>query len=338
MTTSDRCHQRGGCARDSSRGRRDGAELPSGSVLVELDVTTRGDGGSSSVPVVWFEPGALAESLQRGRCRARRRHVRRRFFRAGGGHPEPYRGRRPARRAAGHGGRRSPVPSTRWPRRSSATADGSDTSASAHGEPGCPGRRLTRDDVDAGHLGRRWTDRGTRRRLWRRPPRGPEHCLHRPVGAVADPAGEAELDGVAPARLAEPHALDAAADDDAVADALGHRVESDGAIRPSCRIAPVTTPQSRVISLGSMMPLPLVSVAPAGEERSSSAAHVSSSTAPSDGEFLVGLERPHGVEGLVAEQAVDGADARTRASAAPTAGRRSPGRRRSARAGTHRSR
>ena len=62
-----------------------------------------------------------------------------------------------------------------------------------------------------------------------------EHRLDRAVGAVAHPAGESELDGVTPARLAEPHALHATAHDDAVADALGHLTA-----RPSgrCRIAP----------------------------------------------------------------------------------------------------
>jgi single-strand DNA-binding protein len=58
-------------------------ELPSGSVLVELDVTTRGDGGSSSVPVAWFDPGALAESLQQGDAVVVVGYVRRRFFRSG---------------------------------------------------------------------------------------------------------------------------------------------------------------------------------------------------------------------------------------------------------------
>jgi single-strand DNA-binding protein len=58
-------------------------ELPSGSVLVELDVTTRGDGGSSSVPVAWFDPGALAESLRQGDAVVVVGYVRRRFFRSG---------------------------------------------------------------------------------------------------------------------------------------------------------------------------------------------------------------------------------------------------------------
>jgi single-strand DNA-binding protein len=58
-------------------------QLPSGSVLVEFDVTTRGDGGASSVPVAWFEPGALAETMQQGDVLLVVGHVRRRFFRSG---------------------------------------------------------------------------------------------------------------------------------------------------------------------------------------------------------------------------------------------------------------
>jgi single-strand DNA-binding protein len=53
-------------------------------VLVELDVTTRGEGGSSSVPVAWFDPGPLADSLQQGDGVVVVGHVRRRFFRSGG--------------------------------------------------------------------------------------------------------------------------------------------------------------------------------------------------------------------------------------------------------------
>ena len=33
-------------------------ELPSGSVLVQFDVTTRDEGGAQPVPVAWFEPAA----------------------------------------------------------------------------------------------------------------------------------------------------------------------------------------------------------------------------------------------------------------------------------------
>ncbi|HET9548017.1 MAG TPA: hypothetical protein VFO97_09290 [Desertimonas sp.] len=56
--------------------------LPSGSVLVELDVTTRGETGSASVPVAWFEPGSLADALHEGDPVVVVGHVRRRFFRA----------------------------------------------------------------------------------------------------------------------------------------------------------------------------------------------------------------------------------------------------------------
>jgi hypothetical protein len=57
-------------------------QLPSGGTLVELDVTTRGDGGTSTVPVSWFEPGALVDSLQQGDAVLVVGYVRRRFFRA----------------------------------------------------------------------------------------------------------------------------------------------------------------------------------------------------------------------------------------------------------------
>ena len=56
-------------------------ELPSGSVLVELDVTTRGERGSWSVPVAWFDPDPLADSLQEGDAVVVLGYVRRRFFR-----------------------------------------------------------------------------------------------------------------------------------------------------------------------------------------------------------------------------------------------------------------
>jgi single-strand DNA-binding protein len=58
-------------------------DLPSGSVLVELDVTTRGAGGSRSVPVAWFDPGNEADGLQAGDEVLVVGHVRRRFFRSG---------------------------------------------------------------------------------------------------------------------------------------------------------------------------------------------------------------------------------------------------------------
>ena len=55
-------------------------DLPSGTTLLQLEVTTRGDGGLLSVPVVWFEPthdfAPADEVTVLG-------HVRRRFYRAG---------------------------------------------------------------------------------------------------------------------------------------------------------------------------------------------------------------------------------------------------------------
>jgi single-strand DNA-binding protein len=59
-------------------------ELPSGSVLVEFDVTTRGDSGTGSVPIAWFDPGSAADGLAAGSGVVVAGHVRRRFFRAGG--------------------------------------------------------------------------------------------------------------------------------------------------------------------------------------------------------------------------------------------------------------
>jgi hypothetical protein len=70
------------------RGQLSGAprrrQLSSGSVLVEFDVTTRDGDGASSVPVVWFDPGALAETLQQGSAVLVVGFVRRRFFRSAG--------------------------------------------------------------------------------------------------------------------------------------------------------------------------------------------------------------------------------------------------------------
>jgi single-strand DNA-binding protein len=59
-------------------------QLPSGDDLVEFDVTTRGESGTGSVPVAWFEPGVAADDLDAGTAVAVAGHVRRRFFRAGG--------------------------------------------------------------------------------------------------------------------------------------------------------------------------------------------------------------------------------------------------------------
>lgn len=58
--------------------------LPSGDDLVEFDVTTRGDAGTASVPVSWFDAGGAADDLVSGKPVAVAGHVRRRFFRAGG--------------------------------------------------------------------------------------------------------------------------------------------------------------------------------------------------------------------------------------------------------------
>jgi single-strand DNA-binding protein len=59
-------------------------ELPSGSVLVELDVTTRGESGSCTVPIAWFDPDAVADSLEQDEPVVVVGYVRRRFFRSGG--------------------------------------------------------------------------------------------------------------------------------------------------------------------------------------------------------------------------------------------------------------
>jgi single-strand DNA-binding protein len=56
-------------------------DLPSGTTLLQLEVTTPGDGALLSVPVVWFEPtrdfAPADEVTVLG-------HVRRRFYRTGG--------------------------------------------------------------------------------------------------------------------------------------------------------------------------------------------------------------------------------------------------------------
>ncbi len=59
-------------------------QLPSGDDLVEFDVTTRGDSGTATVPVAWFDAGSAADGLVAGTTVAVAGHVRRRFFRAGG--------------------------------------------------------------------------------------------------------------------------------------------------------------------------------------------------------------------------------------------------------------
>lgn len=65
--------------------------LPSGDVLVEFDVTTRGVVGTCSTPVSWFAPDRTApnaasavRALAAGSPVAVAGHVRRRFFRSGG--------------------------------------------------------------------------------------------------------------------------------------------------------------------------------------------------------------------------------------------------------------
>ncbi len=56
-------------------------DLPSGTTLLQIEVTTPGDGALVSVPVVWFEPtrdfAPADEVTVLG-------HVRRRFYRTGG--------------------------------------------------------------------------------------------------------------------------------------------------------------------------------------------------------------------------------------------------------------
>jgi single-strand DNA-binding protein len=59
-------------------------ELPSGSVVVQFDVTTRDDGGTQSVPVAWFEPTGAGVPATPGDQVVVIGSVRRRFFRAGG--------------------------------------------------------------------------------------------------------------------------------------------------------------------------------------------------------------------------------------------------------------
>jgi single-strand DNA-binding protein len=59
-------------------------DLPSGTTLVQLDLTTRDDAGTQSVPVAWFDPPAAAADLATGTDVVVVGTVRRRFFRAGG--------------------------------------------------------------------------------------------------------------------------------------------------------------------------------------------------------------------------------------------------------------
>ncbi len=59
-------------------------ELPSGSILLQFDVTTRDESGTQSVPVAWFEPAAAGVPAAAGDDLVVIGSVRRRFFRAGG--------------------------------------------------------------------------------------------------------------------------------------------------------------------------------------------------------------------------------------------------------------
>ena len=59
-------------------------ELPSGSVVVQFDVTTRDDAGAQSVPVAWFDPPAGGLAAATGEELVVVGSVRRRFFRTGG--------------------------------------------------------------------------------------------------------------------------------------------------------------------------------------------------------------------------------------------------------------
>lgn len=59
-------------------------ELPSGSVLVQFDITTRDAGGTLSVPVAWFEPPRAGVPAEAGGDVVVIGSVRRRFFRIGG--------------------------------------------------------------------------------------------------------------------------------------------------------------------------------------------------------------------------------------------------------------
>ena len=59
-------------------------ELPSGSVVSQFDVTTRDDGGTSSVPVAWFNPPPAGVPVRVGEELVIVGTVHRRFFRAAG--------------------------------------------------------------------------------------------------------------------------------------------------------------------------------------------------------------------------------------------------------------
>ena len=52
--------------------------------MLQLDLTTRDDAGTHSVPVAWFDPPTSAAGLEAGAEVVIVGTVRRRFFRAGG--------------------------------------------------------------------------------------------------------------------------------------------------------------------------------------------------------------------------------------------------------------
>lgn len=61
----------------------DSRDLASGSILVQLDLSTPTSSGTATVPVAWFDPPASA-SFEDGDEVVVVGEVRRRFFRAGG--------------------------------------------------------------------------------------------------------------------------------------------------------------------------------------------------------------------------------------------------------------
>ena len=244
-------------------------ELPSGSVLVEFDVTTRGPVGRARRRLPGSTRTRVADSLLAGEAVVVVGHVRRRFFRAGAATQSRTEVVAHARRAGHEASPGQPHPrcgdrgDRRWLMRA----------------PGGAGQRTENPDepvgvssttLDPGHVGGRWSDPAPGDGLGHVVLRALEHRLDRPVGAVAHPAGESQFDGVAPARLTEPHALHVAA--------ARRRGSAPARSSWSADDRSATSAQVRVISLGSIDPLPLVSVP--HSSRTSSAAQVSASTAP----------------------------------------------------------
>ena len=73
--------------------------LPSGDDVLTIELTLRpSEGPAESVPVAWFAAPPAAATWPAGEEVVVIGRVRRRFFRAGGRHPEPHRG-------GGRGGR-----------------------------------------------------------------------------------------------------------------------------------------------------------------------------------------------------------------------------------------